>query len=458
MATLAEILSRCEEEDIKFIDLKSLDLVGRLHHLTIPVEQFTESVLGDGIGFDGSSYGFAKTEDSDMVLIPELDSAGIDPFRESPTLSMFCGIHLIDEERTRSYNDVRFVAEKAEKLLTKLGIADGSRWAPEFEFNLFDDVEYRVTPEESLFAIYSSEIDGGNAYHACNPRDRFVDFRDRAVELMGKQGISVRYHHHEVGSYGQQEIESNFDTLLATCDDAITTRYLLRNLAENDGLAITFMPKPVFDQAGNGWHVHQFLVRNGVNIFYQPGKYANLSKTALHYIGGVLTHGRALCAFTNPSTNSYKRLIPGFEAPVALTFGKSNRAGAMRIPGYVNDPALVRIEYRPPDASSNPYLCLAAILLAGIDGIINEIDPVELGAGPFDGAGSLDEDAGSKIEYLPRSLSSALDALEEDNAFLLREGVFDRALIQRWVKIKKDEVREYLLRPHPYEFERYFDF
>jgi len=455
MTTLREIQEFCEKEGIKYFDLKSLDLPGRLHHLTLPIDQLNASVLEDGVGFDGSSYGFAKTENSDMVLIPDISTSTFDPFREAPTLSAYCSIHLANEERSRFHQDARYIAEKAEALLAELGIADTSLWAPEFEFNLFEEVQYRVTPEESSFAIYSAEFAGGNAYHACNPQDQFVDFRDRVVELMKQHGISVRYHHHEVGDYGQQEIELTFAPLVKTCDDSVTTRYLLRNQAVTDGLAITFMPKPVYGQAGNGWHVHQFLKRNEVNIFYQPGEYAHLSKVARHYIGGILSHGPALCAFTNPSTNSYKRLVPGYEAPIALTFGKANRTGAMRIPAYVSDPAMVRVEYRPPDASCNPYLCLATILMAGIDGIARKIDPEERGFGPFDGSG---DDVGKEIEMLPGSLTAALDALEKDYEFLLRGGVFNDALIEHWVEIKRNEVKEQLQRPHPYEFEKYFEF
>jgi glutamine synthetase len=412
-------------------------------------------VLEEGVGFDGSSYGFAKTENSDMVLIPDPITASFDPFREAPTLTMFCGIHLADEHRTRFPQDVRYIAQKADALLADMEIADGSLWAPEFEFNLFEEVQYRVTPEESSYAIYSAEHYNGNAYHSCNPQDQFADFRDRVTELMKGQGVNVRYHHHEVGAYGQQEIEMTFAPMLKTCDDSVTTRYLLRNQAAIDGLAITFMPKPVYGQAGNGWHVHQFLLRHGVNLFYQPGEYANLSKLARHYIGGVLSHSRALCAITNPSTNSFKRLIPGFEAPTALTFGKANRAGAVRIPAYVSDPSRVRVEYRPPDATSNPYLCLAAILMAGIDGIVNKIDPTEEGYGPFDGASSEER---AKIQWLPDNLSSALNSLEKDHKFLLVGEVFDEDFVQRWIAIKREEIRQYLQRPHPYEFERYFEF
>ncbi|HUX07230.1 MAG TPA: type I glutamate--ammonia ligase [Acidobacteriota bacterium] len=455
MTTIKEIQQLCEKEGVRFIDLKSLDLPGRLHHLTLPVDQFNESVLAEGVGFDGSSYGFAKTENSDMVLIPDASTASFDPFRESTTLSMFCGIHLADEHRTRFHQDVRYIAQKAESLLSSLGIADESMWAPEFEFNLFEEVQYRVTPEESSFAVYSAEFSAGNAYHACNPQDQFVDFRDRVTELLKGQGIGVRYHHHEVGGYGQQEIEMTFASLMKTCDDAILTRYLMRNQAIADGLAITFMPKPVYGQAGNGWHVHQYLVRNGVNVFYQPGEYANISKVARHYIGGILSHGKALCAITNPSTNSFKRLVPGYEAPTALTYGKANRAGAMRIPAYVSDPAQVRVEYRPPDATSNPYLCLASVLLAGIDGIVNKIDPVKAGFGPFD---SIDVEKGREIKRLPDNLTSALNALEEDHEFLLRDSVFDEELVGRWIKLKREEVKQYLQRPHPYEYEQYFEF
>ena len=458
MSKLNEFRKRCSEEGIKFLDLKAIDLRGTLHHLTIPVGQVSEDVLVNGVGFDGSSYGFAKTENSDMVLIPDLNTAKIDPFRSATTLSCYCSIHLANDDRDRFADDTRNVANKAEDLLKTLGIADKSHWGPEFEFNIFEDVEFDNKPEESYFSVESRPAGNSNAYHACNPSDQYADFRDRAVEIIEEQGIDVRYHHHEVGTFGQQEIEMTFNDILTSADNAVTVKYILKNLAEREAVALTFMPKPVYGQAGNGWHCHQFLTKAGKNIFHDAAGYSNLSKTALNYLGGILKHGPAIMAFTNPSTNSYKRLVPGYEAPTALTFGRANRAGAIRIPKYVNDAALTRIEYRPPDATSNPYLCMAAMLMAGIDGIVNEIDPTAEGFGPYDTDASKDKETAEKVQFLPRTLYGALDALEADNEFLKRDGVFGESLINRWLQIKREEVRQYLLRPHPYEYEYYFDF
>lgn len=458
MSSHAELVNRWKSEDIRFLDLKSVDLRGVMHHLTVPIDEVNEEVLGEGVGFDGSSYGFAKTENSDMVLIPDLNTASIDPFRDAKTVSCFCSIHIADAKRSRFSDDVRFVCEKAEGALKKLGIADSSLWGPEFEFNIFDEADFGSTPESAWYDITSGEHENGNSYHSCNPKDLYADFRDMAVELIQSQGIPVRYHHHEVGHFGQQEIELTFSPILRSGDNAVLVKYLLRNLAHREDLAITFMPKPIYGQAGNGWHVHQYLTNKGQNIFHDPNGYANLSRTALYYIGGILTHGPAIMAFTNPSTNSYKRLVPGYEAPVALTFGQANRAGALRIPKYINDPAKRRVEYRPPDATSNPYLCLAAMLMAGIDGIIKEIDPMEAGFGPFDRDISKEPELADKVKFLPRTLYDALNALDQDHDFLTREGVFEQSLINRWIQIKREEVKQYLLRPHPYEFDTYFNF
>lgn len=456
MSSFDDFIAGCKKEEIRFFDLKSLDLNGTLHHLTIPINQVDEELLNHGVGFDGSSYGSAKTENSDMVLIPDLETARIDPFRANKTISCFANIHLANKARDRFGDDVRFVCKKAETAIKDNGIADQTFWGPEFEFNIFEEASFEVLPTESYYMIATGETGKRNAYHSCNPDDVYADFRDDAVELIQDQGIEIRYHHHEVGSYGQQEIECRFNGLLDTGDNSVMIRYLLRNFAQEEGLVITFMPKPIFGQAGNGWHVHQFLKKDGKNIFYQEGEYANLSKTAQYYIGGILKHGPALLAFTNPSTNSFKRMVPGYEAPVALTYGQANRAGALRIPKYIMNPEETRVEFRPPDATSNPYLCLASMLMAGMDGIINKIDPVQENFGPFDGDPAKATDAG--INFLPTSLKEALDALEADHEFLLRDGVFTKSLIEQWLRIKREEFKNYSLTPHPYEFEQYFDF
>ena len=443
-----------EQKRIEFIDLKMLDITGRLHHISYPVERFSEESCRNGIGFDGSSYGFLKVENSDMVLVPDLATGAIDPFRRRPTLSLFAEARLTDAARTAFPQDARGLARRAERALADAGVADKSMWGPEYEFHIFEEAEFLTESNDSAFAVRSGEVFYQNAYHACNPFDRYDDFRDEACAVMKDFGIPVRYHHHEVGAQGQQEIEGWFHDLVTTGDHAVLTKYILLNLAEERDLKITFMPKPLFDNAGSGWHLHQFLTKDGRNIFHDADGYAGLSQTALFYIGGLLRHADALCALTNPSTNSFKRLVPGFEAPTARTFGRSNRGAAIRIPSYVTDPELRRIEYRPPDLTSNPYFCAAAILMAGLDGVINRIDPVAAGYAPED-APSV---AGRHEDFLPRSLDDALDALETDHQFLMRGDVFSDSLIRRWLEIKRGEIRDINRRPHPYEFTMYFDF
>jgi len=452
--TFESVHRRAVEREIEFVDLKMLDLAGRLHHLSFPLSRFTAEVCEEGIGFDGSSYGFLKVENSDMVLVPDLATAYLDPFRKRPTLTMFAEARLTDEARTPFAQDGRMLARKAEQYLRDSGVADVSQWGPEYEFHIFSEAEFQAENNGTAFRLRSGEVFYQNAYHACNPFDRYDDFRDEVCAVMGDFDIPVRYHHHEVGAQGQQEIEGWFDGLATTGDHAVLTKYILQNLAEQHGLRVTFMPKPLLGNAGSGWHLHQFLLKDGRNIFHDDAGYAGLSQTALHYIGGVLKHADALCAFTNPSTNSYKRLVPGFEAPTVRTFGRSNRGAAIRVPSYVKGPQLRRIEYRPPDLTANPYLCTAAILMAGLDGVLNRIDPVALGYAPEDAPSG----GGRHEDFLPRSLADALDALEADHRFLLQGDVFPESLIRRWLEIKQDEINAINRRPHPYEFTMYFDF
>lgn len=451
---LAKVRQDAAAKNVEFVDMKVTDLAGRLHHISFPFERFTAESMSEGIGFDGSSYGFLKVEESDMVLVPDLDTARMDPFRERPTLSVFAEVRHVDADRTPFAQDGRTIVRSAEGVLRSLGIADSSMWGPEYEFYVFEDADFHSDVASSEFKMSSSERFFQNAYHACNPFDRHADFRDEVCAAMRDFGIPIRYHHHEVGAKAQQEIESWFSDLPATGDHAILAKYILFNLAERNGLKVTFMPKPLFDNAGSGWHVHQYLVKDGRNVFDDPDGYAGLSRTALHYVGGILSHSPALCALTNPSTNSYKRLVPGFEAPTAITFGRSNRGAAVRIPSYVADPAYRRVEYRPPDLTCNPYLAMSAILMAGIDGIVNEIDPYEAGFHPADAPSA---DSRGEVSFLPRSLDDALDALEGDHQFLLRDGVFPEVLIRRWLDIKRAEIQAISRRPHPYEFTMYFD-
>ncbi len=445
-----------ESEGIEFIDLKVCDLHGRLHHLSLPYsEAVLKKLMTEGVGFDGSSYGFRRVENSDMIMKPDLNTCMIDPFREAKTISCFTRVFNTDEQNTPYQYDLRNMALEAERLLQKYGIAHQSMWGPEFEFYILNAVEYKVNANESFIRIESNEQFGFNGYHIANPFDLYDDFRDEATRLLIKAGIPVKYHHHEVGNKGQQEIEIYFDDLLNSADHIILTKYILHNLAAQKDLKLTFMPKPIYQQAGNGMHLHHFLLnQQKKNIFYQKGGYANLNQTALYYIGGILKHAPALCAFTNPTTNSYKRLVPGVEAPTAINFGQANRASCVRIPRYVKNAQEARFEYRPPDATANPYLALTAILLAGIDGIVNKIDPVKEGFGPYEA-----EEFDPKIimRYLPFSLNAALNALQEDYQFLLRDGVFDINLIESWIEIKNQEFNEVSNWPSPVEYQLYFD-
>ena len=314
-----------------------------------------------------------------------------------------------------------------------------------------DDIYFAQTP-----LVYFAEEFYKKAYHAANPFDIYDDFRDEACKLLSKYGIKVKYHHHEVGERGQQEIETYFSDLLATADNIITAKYILFNFARQKDLFITFMPKPMYQQAGNGMHLHLYLTKKGKNAFYKKGEYGNMNQLGRYFIGGMLKHAPALSAFTNPSTNSYKRLVPGFEAPVALTYGMGNRASAIRIPKYVNNEDETRFEYRPPDATANPYLCLTAMLLAGIDGVVNKIDPVAEGFGPIDKNFFEEDDLRNKIKMLPRNLEEAIDALNADNEFLKRGNIFTDELLDQWIKIKNEEIHSIGTMPHPFEFKMYF--
>jgi glutamine synthetase len=445
-----------KENNIKFIDLKTIDLVGRLHHITIPYENgILDTLLNDGVGFDGSSYGFSKVERSDMILKPDFSTSVLDPFRTSPTLSVLTKIHLTDKDQSRFSQDGRYIALKAENFLKESGIADTSMWGPELEFYIFQKVEFDTRTSFSFYKVEHQEEFFSNAYHAANPFDIYDDFRDESSLLLQQLGTIVKYHHHEAGERGQQEIEIQFDSLMSMSDKLVLAKYLLFNLARKHNVFITFMPKPMFKQSGNGLHVHQYLLKNGKNAFYEKDKYANLNKVALSYIAGLLKHAKALCAFTNPSTNSYKRLVPGFEAPVAITFGQANRSAAIRIPSYINNSELTRLEYRPSDATANPYLLISAMLMAGLDGVINNLDPITEGLGPNES--NIYNNKDIHINFLPKNLEEALDALAEDNEFLKRGHVFTDDLIQQWIKTKHKDVESIATMPHPYEYKMYFN-
>ncbi len=455
------LLRKCEDiirqQNIEVIDLKCIDLTGYLHHVSFPVVPgIMKKLAAEGVGFDGSSYGYRKVENSDMILVPDLSTAVRDPFRSAATLSFFTNIFHTDGKRTPFSQDGRHLARQAEALLRDTIGVDQSFWGPEFEFYIFSKVRFDTRTASSFYEIEHVEEFFRNAYHAANPFDVYDDFRDEATTLIRQFGVNVKYHHHEAGERGQQEIETYFHDLLTTADNIVTVKYALFNLARRRDLFVTFMPKPMYHQPGNGMHLHLYLTKKGKNAIYRKGEYGNINTLGKYFIGGLLKHGPALSAFTNPSTNSYKRLVPGFEAPVALTYGTGNRASAIRIPKYVVNPEETRFEYRPPDATANPYLCLSAMLLAGIDGVKNKIDPEKEGFGPFDR--NIHELAmEDKIHFLPRNLNEALDALSADNEFLKRGKIFTDELLDQWMVVKQQEIKSIGTMPHPFEYKLYFN-
>jgi len=468
--TLDQVMALIRERSLEMVDLKFCDLWGRWRHVTIPAGSFGPRIMDRGIAFDGSSVGFASVQAGDMVMVPDLATGWVDPFCEVPTLSFICTTL---DARTRELFplDPRSIARRAERFLGDSGIATDSLWGPEFEFYIFDGVAYENGMNVASYRVHSEEGDwhshetgsgytiprhGG--YHAIPPQDHLFDLRSRICSCLASLGVPVKYHHHEVGGPGQCEIETPMLPLLAAADAALITKYVVRMTAIREGMTATFMPKPLFGEAGSGMHCHQRLQSGGVNLFFDAQGYGSIGELGRHYIAGLLEHGAAILAFTNPSTNSYRRLVPGFEAPVSAIYSLGNRSSAIRIPSYANDPASARIEFRPPDATANPYLALAAQLMAGLDGIRRRLDPGELGFGPVDeDIFHWDESRRAQIRALPTSLDEAVDALEEDHGFLTEGGVFPSELIDRWVERKRWEQRQVRHRPHPYEIELYYD-
>lgn len=475
LKTVQEALRYAEEQQIAMVDLKFCDLFGRWHHLTIPRSQFDESVFSRGVAFDGSSIpGFKKLEAGDMVLVPDLSSGLIDKFWEQKTLSFICSACEADTLELFK-NDPRNIAIRAEQYLQQTGIADTSLWSPEFEFYIFDNITYMNDINLSSYRIDSEEADWNSGaeeeqnlghkiprqggYHAIPPLDNLYNLRAQMVASIEECGIPVRYHHHEVGGPGQSEIEIHHHPLLKACDVTMTVKYVIRMVARSHRKTVTFMPKPLYNEAGSGMHIHIQLWQNGTNLFFDPTGYAGLSQTALYFIGGILKHGPALLAFTNPSTNSYKRLVPGFEAPVKAIFGLANRSAAIRIPKYATTEATKRFEFRPPDGTCNIYLAISALLMAGLDGIKQQIDPTENGFGPYDvNIFEWPKSKLNKIKSLPTSLKEALDALAKDRDFLLAGNIFSEQLIETWIDYKYiKEFNEVRSRPHPYEMTLYYD-
>ena len=459
------------QSSVQMIDLKFCDLWGRWHHLTIPASQFKPTLMTQGIGFDGSSVGLKSVKSGDMVLIPDLATGVIDPFWDAPTLSFICNTH---EAGTLAVfpNDPRNIARRAEQFLAETGVADESHWGPEFEFYVFDEVAWENQANRAGYHLESQEADwnspqGGHGhyiplhggYHAIPPKDQLYNLRAEMSIHLEALGVEVKYHHHEVGGPGQCEIETPLVGLLAAGDMTMWVKYVSKMTANSHGKTVTFMPKPLYGEAGSGMHFHQMLRKAGQNVFYDAAGYGCMSQHALWYIGGLLAHGPALLALTNPSTNSYRRLVPGYEAPVNAFFSLGNRSAAVRIPKYADQPETARMEFRPPDATCNPYLALAAQLLAGLDGIRQQIDPTLAGFGPIDAdIFAWSSDQRGAIKHLPGSLHEALAALEADHEFLLAGDVFAEEMLEQWIAHKRDvEYYPVRNRPHPYEMQLYFD-
>ncbi len=459
-----------KKEGIELVDLLYSDLWGHLHHLTLSSREFTPLVMSEGVGFDGSSVGFKHVQAGDMVLIPDLGTGFVDPFHNVPTLAFLCNIHEADTKELYLF-DPREMVRRAENLMIASGIADKSLWGPEFEFYLFDQIMLKNTPSLTLCQIDSAEANWGTylnpngyslpdhqGYHAAPPCDNYFEIRDEIVVTLGKMGIPVKYHHHEVGGPGQSEIETPMLGINTAGDAAMLIKYAVKMVAMRAGKTATFLPKPVFGLAGSSTHYHQMLHKQGSNLFYDPQGPSLLSKLALQYIGGLLKHAPAVMAFTNPSSNSYRRLVPGFEAPIKAIFSAGNRSAAIRIPKYATLPEEVRMEFRPPDATGNPYLSMAAMLLAGLDGIRQQVDPTLEGFGPInENIFDWSEEKRATIKSLPTSVESALTALEADLAFLTEGHIFDQTLIQTWVKGKRKEAERVNQRPTPFEIEEYYD-
>ena len=472
--TLQDIQKLIEEQDIRIVDFKLTDIDGRWRHLSIPAERLTESTMEHGIGFDGSNYGYAPVENSDMVFIPVLDSAVIDRYAAIPTLSMIGDVRVIDLPNNRPFDQYpRNVAIRALEYMKETGTADQMIIGPEYEFYLFDRVTYstdyhdmsaRIETSQAAFASWSEDnnhgyqVLPGGGYHNSLPTDIRNDLRSRMCLSMKDWGIDVKYHHPEVGGSGQMEIEVELGDMLKLADDTMSAKYVIKNEAVRDGITATFMPKPLASEAGSGMHVHMLLFKDGKPVFYDQDGYAQLSREAHWFMGGLLSHVRSLCAITNPSTNSYKRLVPGFEAPVTIGYAMSNRSAVIRIPAYAKTPQTKRFELRNADATCNPYYAYAAILMAGLDGIRRQIDPHEMGWGPYDfNLYKLSDEEKAKLTGLPASLEEAVACLEQDHDYLTAGGVFPERLLSQIIARNKSAASRVSRQPHPMEFALYYD-
>ena len=473
--TADDILKLVADENVEYVDIQFCDLPGQMQHLSIPASTLDASVFEDGLAFDGSSIrGFQSIHESDMMLLPDFSTAQIDPFRAAKTLNLNFFVH--DPFTREPYSrDPRNIARKAENYLTSTGIADTAYFGAEAEFYIFDSVRfdsqmngtfYEVDSDSGWWNTGSPTEAGGNpnrgyktrpkgGYFPVAPNDQYVDLRDTMTTTLANAGFTLERGHHECGSGGQTEINYRFNTLLAAADDLMLFKYIIKNTAWAHGKTVTFMPKPLFGDNGSGMHVHLSLWKDGEPLFYDEAGYAGLSDTARHCIGGILHHAPSLLAFTNPTVNSYKRLVPHYEAPINLVYSQRNRSACVRIPITGTNPKAKRLEFRCPDSSGNPYLAFAAMLMACIDGIKNKIEP----AAPVDkDLYELPPDEAADIPQAPATLAQVIDNLEADHQYLTEGGVFTPDLIDTWVSYKRDhEITPINLRPHPYEFALYYD-
>src|SRR5216684_3728797 len=472
--TPRETIKMAKERGARIVDLRFIDVPGLWQHFSIPVHDLNEELFSEGLGFDGSSIrGFQTIDESDMLLMPDPSTAAMDPFTAVPTLVLICNVR--DPITSKPYTrDPRYVAQKAEAHLKKSGIADTVYIGPELEFFFFDEMRFDQTYNcgyyyvDSEAGFWNAGRDGGSerpnlgykprykqGYFPVPPMDHFQDIRSEMVLALESVGVKIEVHHHEVASGGQTEVDMRFNTLTKMADSVLWYKYCAKNTAQKHGKTATFMPKPIFQDNGSGMHTHQSLWKEGKNLFYEKGGYADLSQACLYYIGGILKHAPALCALIAPTTNSYRRLVPGYEAPINLAYSARNRSAAVRIPMYSSAEKAKRLEFRTPDPSCNPYLAFPAMLMAGLDGVRNKIEPpppIEKDLYELSGAEA------KKIKSMPGSLDQALDALERDHDFLLKGDVFTPDVIETWLSYKrKKEVDAIRLRPHPYEFALYFD-
>ncbi len=468
----ADVIRLAKDAGTQMVDVRFTDLPGQWQHFTIPVKELKEGTFEEGLGFDGSSIrGFQAINESDMLLFPDPASAFVDPCLKVPTLSLTCDIGdpITGERYSR---DPRYVAQKAEQYLGKSGVATTSYWGPELEFFMFNSVRFDQNAHEGYYhidsdaGIWNSGKNGGEPNLAHRPRhkegyfpvpplDKLQDVRSRIVLALEASGVDVEVHHHEVATAGQAEIDMRFDSLVRMADKVLVYKYIVKNVCHEHGLTATFMPKPLFGDNGSGMHVHQSLWKGDTNLFFNPKGYAGISETARFYIGGLIKHAAALLAFCAPTTNSYRRLVPGFEAPINLMYSARNRSAIVRIPMYSKSAKAKRLEFRAPDPTANPYLAFAAMLMAGLDGIKNRIEP----PAPLDkDLYELEGAEKKRIKNTPGSLGEVLDALEKDHDFLLKGDVFTGDLIETWIAYKREkEVKPMALRPHPYEFFLYYD-